>query len=152
MFVHTYTYKVLHLEGWKYISDKLWYTEKYTFSCSISISKVIHFVGCAMGLTFFFINPSNTWQKKTYCANNITNIPGILCQHLSQDFIHTYIMTLWFIYKKKNFRHSSVIFVILIEKQCLGSGSAKSIRFWLPRLGSAKICRSKGQNINQILQ
>ena len=124
---------------------KIYILLQYTHKLSDTFCWLCH------GFNIFFINPSNTRQKKTYCAN-ITNIPGILCQHLSQDFIHTYIMTLWFIYKKKNFRHSSVIFVILIEKQCLGSGSAKSIRFWLPRLGSAKICRSKGQNINQILQ
>ena len=38
--------------------------------------------------------------------------------------------------------------------QCLGSGSVGSARLWLPGSGSrsAKLCGSKGQNINQKLQ
>ena len=38
--------------------------------------------------------------------------------------------------------------------QCLGSGSVGSARFWLPGsvTGSAKICGSTGQNINQKLK
>ena len=33
--------------------------------------------------------------------------------------------------------------------QCLGASSVESKRFWLPRSGSAKIVRSKEQNISQ---
>ena len=46
---------------------------------------------------------------------------------------HTHIHYDALVYIQEKERHSSVIFVIFIEKQCVGSGSAESVIFWLPQ-------------------